>query len=89
VASEGSKTPPWKSRLDHPTNPNHPTYFHVRNDGWMGASLTLEKPITVEPGQLLRLRYGLYVHAGVPPAATLDARWDEFARSIVVDLPTK
>jgi hypothetical protein len=75
--------------MDHPTNPNHPTHFHVRNDGWMGASLTMEKPITVEPGKPLRLRYGLYVHAGVPPAATLDARWDEFARSIVEDLPTK
>ena len=24
--------------FDHPSNPNYPTYFHVRNDGWMGAS---------------------------------------------------
>src|SRR5205823_2801627 len=26
--------------LDHPGNPNHPTVFHVRDDGWMGASVT-------------------------------------------------
>jgi hypothetical protein len=75
--------------MDHPTNPNHPTHFHVRNDGWMGASLTAEKPITLEPGRLLRLRYGLYVHAGVPQAANIDSRWDEFARSVVADLPTR
>ena len=24
--------------FDHPANPNHPTYFHVRSDGWMGSS---------------------------------------------------
>jgi hypothetical protein len=75
--------------FDHPANPNHPTHFHVRRDGWMGASLTLEKPITIEPGKLLRLRYGLYVHTGVPPIKTLDARWSEFARSPPSDLPTR
>ncbi len=41
--------------FDHPSNPNHPSHFHVRNDGWMGASLTLEKPITITPGEPLRL----------------------------------
>jgi hypothetical protein len=75
--------------LDHPANPNHPTHFHVRGDGWMGASLTYENPIVIEPGRLLRLRYGLYVHAGVPSPQALDARWAEFARSVVNDLPTK
>ena len=29
--------------MDHPANPNHPTVFHVRNDGWMGASLTFHE----------------------------------------------
>jgi hypothetical protein len=55
----------------------------------MGASLTYEKPITLEPGRLLRLRYGLYVHRGVPDKTSLDATWGEFARSAVTDLPTK
>ena len=51
--------------LDHPANPNHPSHFHVRNDGWMGASLTFQAPIMIEAGRLLRLRYGLYIHTGV------------------------
>ena len=60
--------------FDHPANPNHPTHFHVRGDGWMGASLTYEKPIQLEPGQLLRLRYGLYVHGGSSlPSRSIDA----------------
>jgi hypothetical protein len=75
--------------LDHPANPNHPTHFHVRGDGWMGASLTFEKSITIEPGTPLRLRYGLYVHGGVPPIKALDTRWSDFARSTLGDLPAK
>jgi hypothetical protein len=75
--------------LDHPANPNHPTHFHVRGDGWMGASLTYEQPITLQPARLLRLRYGLYVHKGVPEAPALDAVWRDFAQSAITDLPTK
>jgi hypothetical protein len=55
----------------------------------MGASLTLEKPITIEPGTPLRLRYGLYVHTSVPPVQVLDARWSEFAGTTLSDLPSK
>jgi hypothetical protein len=73
--------------LDHPLNPGHPAYFHVRNDGWMGASLCFEGPITLEPGKLLRLRYGLYVHRGVPPPEVIDARWQAFSKTEVQDLP--
>jgi len=68
--------------MDHPSNPNHPTYFHVRNDGWMGTSLTYDAPRTVARGQGLRLRYGLYIHHGTPPAGSLEKRWRDFA-----DLP--
>jgi hypothetical protein len=75
--------------MDHPANPNHPAHFHVRGDGWMGACLTLEKPITIAPGDLLRLRYGLYVHAGVPEAKDIDARWKAFAETTLEDLPVK
>ena len=67
--------------MDHPSNPNHPSIFHVRNDGWMGASLTHQAPRTIEPGQPLRLRYGLYVHAGMPDTKVLEQRWVEFSRS--------
>jgi hypothetical protein len=67
--------------FDHPTNPNHPAPFHVRDDGWMGACLTLDEPITIRPGEPLRLRYGLFIHSGVPRRDDLDARWNNFART--------
>jgi hypothetical protein len=66
--------------LDHPDNPNHPSHFIVRDDGWMGASLTYAGPLTVSPKQPLHVRYGLYIHSGMPPQEQLEARWTEFAR---------
>ena len=66
--------------LDHPANPNHPTPFHVRDDGWMGASLTLNRPLTIEPGKPLRLRYGLWVHGGVPKKDEVEQHWKAFAK---------
>lgn len=73
--------------LDHPRNPNHPSFFHVRVDGWMGSSFTFDAPRTIEPGQPLRLRYGLYVHRGVPPAPAIERQWEPFATSALSDLP--
>lgn len=66
--------------MDHPANPNHPAPFHLRNDGWMGACLTLERPLSIEPGQRLRLRYGLWVHEGVPEGQQVQQRWQAFAK---------
>ena len=77
------------SLLDHPSNPNHPAPFHVRADGWMGASPTLTGPITIAPGRPLRLRYGLFVHAGVPTPEAIDGLWAEFAGTKLEDLPAK
>ncbi len=75
--------------FDHPSNPDHPSHFHVRDDGWMGASLTLEKPITIRPDRPLRLRYGLFVHGGVPRPEMIERRWKEFARAAIESLPAK
>lgn len=66
--------------MDHPRNPNHPSVFHVRDDGWMGACLTFDAPRTLEPGQPLRLCYGIYVHRGLPTREQLDARWSGFSK---------
>jgi hypothetical protein len=66
--------------LDHPANPDHPTPFHVRDDGWMGASLTLSRPLTIEPGKPLRLRYGLWVHGHVPKTDEVEQHWKQFAK---------
>jgi hypothetical protein len=67
--------------MDHPANPNHPTYYHVRNDGWMGTSLSHDAPRTIRPGEVLKLRYGLYVHAGRPAPEAIERRWEAFAKS--------
>src|SRR5207247_6410533 len=72
--------------LDHPSNPNHPTFFHVRDDGWMGASLTFDGPRTVDPNQPLKLRYGLYVHGGLRELTELQNQWEQFAHTRPADL---
>jgi hypothetical protein len=64
--------------LNHPGNPHHPTAFHVRDDGWMGCCLSLEEPVTVAEGGTLRLRYGVWVHDGIPDAAAVERRFAAF-----------
>lgn len=66
--------------FDHPANPNFPTYFHVRNDGWMGASLTHDGPRTIQPGKPLHLRYGLYIHSDMKPKDKIEAKWKQFTQ---------
>jgi hypothetical protein len=83
MASEGI------TLFDHPQNPHHPVPFHVRNDGWMGASLTFPGELVIQPGQPLRLRYALYVHAGIPPLDALQKRWEAFARTEFVEFGRK
>jgi hypothetical protein len=75
--------------LDHPSNPDYPTPFHVRDDGWMGASLTLQRPLVIQPSQPLRLRYGLWVHPGVPTRGQVEARWGAFAKQPLVAEPSR
>jgi hypothetical protein len=55
--------------------------FHVRDDGWMGAAFNFAEPYTIQPGQPLKLRYGLWVHGGVPTAAMIDEQFAAFAKA--------
>jgi hypothetical protein len=64
--------------MDHPNNPGHPALFHVRNDGWMGACLTEKEARTLQPAKVMRLRYGLYVHAGILPTSKIEEMWNRF-----------
>jgi hypothetical protein len=85
--SRDPKFPPEGITLfDHPQNPNHPSPYHVRDDGWMGSSTTLAGPLELPRGKSVRTRYGVYVHAGEPAAASLDARWAEFAKTKLDDM---
>jgi hypothetical protein len=63
----------------HPGNPNHPSYFHVRNDGWMGASLTYDGPREITPDKPLRVRYGLYIHSDIKAPGLIEGQWKRFA----------
>jgi hypothetical protein len=75
--------------MDHPANPNHPSVFHVRGDGWMGASLTFDGDRIIEPAKPLRLRYGLYVHSGEPAVEELEKKWKEFAGMKLAEMEVK
>jgi hypothetical protein len=67
--------------MDHPDNPNHPTVFHVRNDGWMGACLTFDGDRVLKQGECLRLRYGLYVHSELLSPPVIDVEWNLFGET--------
>lgn len=65
--------------FDHPSNPGHPVPWHVREDGWMGAAVCLDGPVTTTRGQPLVLRYLLHAHAGPVDAKRAEAVAKAFA----------
>jgi hypothetical protein len=67
--------------FDHPTNPRHPTAWHVRDDGWMSAAFCLRRDYEMPRSPPLRLRYGFHVHARAVQAETAAARLKAFAES--------
>ncbi len=73
--------------FDHPVNPSHPSHFHVRDDGWMGACISYEAPRLIAPTESLKLRYGLWVHGGVPEKTQIDEQFAAFAK--IGDPPAK
>lgn len=65
--------------LDHPGNPGHPASFHVRDEGWMGASFTRNAPYRLSVGETLTLRYRLIVHGPDAGPQALEPHWERFA----------
>ncbi len=65
--------------LDHPANPNHPTMWHCRNDGWAGAAFCGEKSYMIEPAQPLQLRYRLVLHRGDAAQGRVAGHWQGYA----------
>jgi hypothetical protein len=65
--------------FDHPANPNHPTRWHVREDGWMGASVCMEQPFLITRAHPLHLRYLLYAHSDAYNAARAETISQQFA----------
>ncbi len=67
--------------FDHPANPNHPTSWHVRDDGWMSAAFCLRQGHDLLKGQGLRLRYGFHVHGRTVEARLANERLEAFAKT--------
>ncbi len=68
--------------FDHPGNSENetPTSWHVREDGWMGASPGMHGPLMTTQAQPLMVRYLLYAHGGGVNPERANSIADEFAR---------
>ena len=78
--------------VDHPANPGHPSAWHVREDGWMGASLCFNGPVTTTRQKPLTLRYLLHAHRGMIDADRASTEFAVFGKRSGFELvpkPTK
>ena len=66
--------------FDHPGNPSYPSKWHVREDGWMGASICRDSSLNITQQKPLQLRYLLHVHAGTANAEKAEQIAGSFAR---------
>jgi hypothetical protein len=66
--------------FDHPANPHQPPRWHVREDGWMGASVCIEQPLLTTRESPLHLRYLLHAHAGPYDPARAQSISQQFAQ---------
>ena len=64
--------------IDHGSNPNYPAKWHVREDGWIGPSLSRDKSILVPRERPLTCRYLLYIHSGASDVAKVNSLADQF-----------
>jgi len=66
--------------MNHPNNFNYPSAFHVRDDGWMGATVSFQNPIELKKGESITQRYGLFVHQGVASEEHIEAVFVKFQK---------
>jgi hypothetical protein len=64
--------------FDHAENPGYPAHWHVREDGWMGASFNRTGSYVIEGKRPLTLRYLLHAHAGIADPNTANALAKDF-----------
>jgi hypothetical protein len=67
--------------FDHPENPGHPAHWHVREDGWMGASVCSQGPVETHRKTPLVVRYLLHAHQGALDRNRADQIAKDFAAS--------
>ena len=71
--------------LDHPSNPRHPAYWHVRGYGLLAVNIfgthdfendpSRDGGLTIRPGQPLRFRYRIIIHPGDSTQAGIGDAW--------------
>ncbi len=77
--------------FDHPANPKHPTYWHVRGYGLFAANIfgehhfhadqSRDGSLTLAHGESLRFRYRIVIHPGRTPDADLAHKYEAWASS--------
>ncbi|MFQ5734932.1 MAG: PmoA family protein [Planctomycetaceae bacterium] len=66
--------------FDHPANPGHPLSWHVREDGWMGASICRNGAVTTTRKRPLVVRHLLHLHSGPIDRKRADAAFADFSK---------
>jgi len=66
--------------FDHPLNATFPSKWHVREDGWMGASACRDESLIATRLEPIRLRYLLHVHSGAVDPERANAIAKEWAQ---------
>lgn len=67
--------------IDHADNIGQPTRWHVREDGWMGASPGMQAAINLKKDAPLTLRYLLHIHPGPVDPRIANQLYADFAAS--------
>ncbi len=81
--------------FDHPSNPRHPTWWHVRDYGLFAANAfgisSFDKlpdktagNLKVAPGQSITFRYRFYFHEGDEQQAKVAQQYDDYVKQIKV-----
>jgi len=76
--------------FDHPDNPRHPTYWHVRSYGLFAANIfgqhdfhadpKRDASLTLKPYTALRFRYRVVLHPGDTEAANVQELYNRYVR---------
>jgi hypothetical protein len=78
--------------FDHPSNPRHPTWWHVRDYGLFAANPFGQHDFEKKPagtgnlkiaaGENVTFRYRIYIHKGDEKAGQVDAQYREYVKEI-------
>jgi hypothetical protein len=72
--------------FDHSSNPGHPSTWHVREDGWMVASVCFGGPQTTTRNAPFTLRYLLHAHRGMLDIKRADETFQAFSKRPAIEL---